>query len=88
MRGKFWYYFLETKEKFWKKVLVDGCSYFLMGSGWSGWAPVHRFWHIASLKLKKMFGTREGFEICPHQFRPHLKIFLPWYSGVSLHLRR
>ena len=33
--------------------------------------PVHTFWHIASSKLKGIFGWRKGFQICPHQF-PHL----------------
>ena len=50
---------------------LDGCCYFLMGSGWLLLFPgglwmvascspclVHTFWHIASLKLKEIFGTR------------------------------
>ena len=32
--------------------------------------PVHTFWHIASLNLKELFGTRWGFPICPHKFCP------------------
>ena len=35
--------------------------------------PVHTFWHMASSKFKEIFGKREGFQICPHQFCPHLK---------------
>ena len=29
---------------------------------------VDTFWHIAPSKLKEIFGTREGFEICPRPF--------------------
>ena len=31
-------------------------------------APPDTIWHKESLKLKEIFGTREGFEICPNQF--------------------
>ena len=31
-------------------------------------------WRIASFKLMEMFGTREGFQICPQQFCPHLNL--------------
>ena len=33
-------------------------------------APPDKIWHKESLKLKEIFGTREGFEICPHQLSP------------------
>ena len=33
-------------------------------------APPDTIWHKESLKLKEIFGTREGFEICPHQLSP------------------
>ena len=33
-------------------------------------APADTIWHKESLKLKEIFGTREGFEICPHQLSP------------------
>ena len=31
-------------------------------------APPDTIWHKESLKLKEIFGTREGFEICPNKF--------------------
>ena len=31
-------------------------------------APPDTIWHKESLKLEEIFGTREGFEICPNQF--------------------
>ena len=31
---------------------------FQMGSGWLRLFPVHTFWHIASFKLKDIFGRR------------------------------
>ena len=34
----------------------------------SWWADT--IWHKESLKLKEIFGMREGFEICPHQLSP------------------
>ena len=40
----------------------------------TGWAPVHTFWRLASLKLKEIFGGREGFQIGLHQIGPHLNI--------------
>ena len=41
-------------------------------------APPDTIWHKESLKLKEIFGTREGFEICPNQlFQP---LIPPWYS--------
>ena len=33
-------------------------------------APPDTIWHKKSLKLKEIFGTREGVEICPHQLFP------------------
>ena len=33
-------------------------------------APPDTMWHKESLKLKEIFGTREGFEICPYQLLP------------------
>ena len=33
-------------------------------------APSGSIWHKESLKLKEIFGTREGFEICPNNFSP------------------
>ena len=33
-------------------------------------APANTIWHKESLKLKEIFGTREGFEMCPHQLSP------------------
>ena len=33
-------------------------------------APPDTIWHKESLKLKEIFGTREGFEICPYQLFP------------------
>ena len=33
-------------------------------------APPDTIWHKESLKLKEIFGTREGFEICPNNFSP------------------
>ena len=33
-------------------------------------APPDTIWHNESLKLKEIFGTREGFEICPYQLFP------------------
>ena len=33
-------------------------------------APPDSIWHKESLKLKEIFGTREGFEICPNNFSP------------------
>ena len=51
---------------------------------------VHTFWHMASLKLKEIFGTREGFQICPHQLSPLLNNSTPgtfrgreWGSRLS-----
>ena len=32
--------------------------------------PPDTIWHKESLKLKEIFGTREGFKICPHQLFP------------------
>ena len=34
----------------------------------TGWASVHTLGRMASLKLKGIFGRREGCQICPHQF--------------------
>ena len=31
-------------------------------------APPDTIWHKESLKLKEIFGMREGFEICPNKF--------------------
>ena len=39
--------------------VLDGCYYFLVGSGWFLLLPVHTFWHIASLQLEEMFGRKE-----------------------------
>ena len=39
-------------------------------------APPDTIWHKESLKLKEIFGTREGFEICPNQLFQAL-IFSP-----------
>ena len=51
-------------------------------------------WHKESLKLKEIFGTTEGFEVCPNQFfhrliktQPppvmhHMQILLP----LAVHL--
>ena len=33
-------------------------------------APPDSIWHKESLKFKEIFGTREGFEICPNNFSP------------------
>ena len=33
-------------------------------------APPDTIWHKESLKLKEIFGTREGFEICQYQLFP------------------
>ena len=33
-------------------------------------APPDTIWHKESLKLKEIFGTKEGFEICPYQLFP------------------
>ena len=33
-------------------------------------APPDTICHKESLKLKEIFGTREGFEICPYQLSP------------------
>ena len=33
-------------------------------------APPDTIWHKESLKLKEIFGTREGFEICPYRLFP------------------
>ena len=33
-------------------------------------APPDTIWHNESLKLKEIFGTREGFKICPYQLLP------------------
>ena len=33
-------------------------------------APPDTIWHKESLKLEEIFGTREGFEICPYQLSP------------------
>ena len=30
-------------------------------------APPETIWHKESLNLKEIFGTREGFKICPYQ---------------------
>ena len=40
-------------------------------------APSGSIWHKESLKLKEIFGTREGFEICPNNFSPRPKISPP-----------
>ena len=34
-------------------------------------APPDTIWHKESLKLKEIFGTREGFEICPNKISHH-----------------
>ena len=84
-----------NEGKFWYKVPcccfpMDGCCYFRVGAparacSCAAQKPpplqpvVHTFWHIASLKLKEIFSTRDGFQMCPHQ-SPDLKFFLPWYA--------
>ena len=47
-------------------------------------APPDTIWHKESLKLKEIFGTREGFEICPNQFF-HRLIKAPPGIWVSRH---
>ena len=47
-------------------------------------APPDTIWHKESLKLKEIFGTREGFEICPNKFSQRPIISPPLYvSGVG-----
>ena len=37
--------------------------------------PPDTIWHKESLRLKEIFGTREGFEICPYQlFQALIKV--------------
>ena len=46
-------------------------------------APPDTIWHNESVKLKEIFGTREGFEICPNQFF-HRLIKAPPPPGTDL----
>ena len=45
-------------------------------------APPDTIWHKESLKLKEIFGTREGFEICPNKFSQRPIISPPLYALV------
>ena len=44
-------------------------------------APSGSIWHKESLKLKEIFGTREGFEICPNNFSPRPNFSPPGTQG-------
>ena len=46
-------------------------------------APPDTIWHKESLKLKEIFGTREGFEICPNKFSQRPIISPPVFSFVN-----
>ena len=54
----------------------------------TGWAPVHTFWRTASVKLEEVFGRREGFQIGPHPFCPHLNHSSRGAWGSCLHRTR
>ena len=43
-------------------------------------APPDSIWHKESLKFKEIFGTREGFEICPNNFSPRPNFSPPLYG--------
>ena len=45
-------------------------------------APPDTIWHKESLKLKEIFGTREGFEICPNKFS-HRLVKAPSCTGLG-----
>ena len=70
---------LRNEGKVWYKapcLLPGGWLLLFPGGSWTvtcSPCPVHTFWDIASVKLKEIFGTREGCQVFPHPFGPQTK---------------